>query len=110
MNPTRRVAIGGIIHETHSFAEPKTTLADFQAQSLHYGDDILTAVSGTRAGIGGMIERANEYGWTLLPTAYGGALPAGVVEETAFQTILGELLTRLESFGDVDGCLNAERF
>ena len=30
-------------------------------------------------------------------------MPAGVVEEAAFETILGELLTRLETFGAVDG-------
>ena len=39
-----RVAIGGILHETHTFMEGKTTLADFAAQSLHYGEDLLSSM------------------------------------------------------------------
>lgn len=100
-----RIAIGGIIHESHSFAEEKTDLAAFQKQSLHYGDDILTAMTGTRAAIGGMIGRATELGWTLLPTAYGAAMPAGIVVQAAYEEILHELVTRLEAALPLDGVL-----
>lgn len=104
---TPRIAIGGIIHETHSFAGVPTTLADFQRQSLYYGDEILTAMGGTRSAIGGMIEGANAHGWTLLPTAYGAAMPSGLVEEAAYQTILQELRQRLAAAMPVDGVLLA---
>jgi microcystin degradation protein MlrC len=102
-----RVAIGGIIHESHSFAEEKADLTAFERQSLHYGDDILHEMAGTRAAIGGMIERAAELGWSLRPTAYGAAMPAGVVEEAAYQEILQELLERLRAAMPVDGVLLA---
>ncbi len=55
-----RIAIGGILHETHTFMQQPTTLADFAAQALHYGDEVLSAMAGSRSGIGGMIDRAAE--------------------------------------------------
>jgi microcystin degradation protein MlrC len=101
------IAIGGIIHETHSFAATPTTLADFQSQALYYGEALLQAMSGTRSAIGGMIEGARASGWTLRPTAYGAAMPSGLVAEDAYQTILRELLGRLEEALPVDGVLLA---
>ena len=104
---TPRIAIGGIIHETHTFAEGLTTMADFQSRPLYYGDDLLTEMSQTRSAIGGMIEGAESRGWILAPTAYGAAMPSGVVAEVAYQAILQELLDRLAAAGPVDGVLLA---
>jgi microcystin degradation protein MlrC len=105
MAATPRVAIGGIVHETHVFAEPRMTLADFREQGLYEGDAIVQAMAGTRAGIGGMIEGAAGYGWDLLPTLYGAALPGGVVVEDAYQTMLRGLLDRLTEAMPLDGVL-----
>ncbi|HXV44752.1 MAG TPA: M81 family metallopeptidase, partial [Anaerolineae bacterium] len=104
---TPRIAIGGIIHETHSFATTQTTLADFQSQALYYGEALLQAMSGTRSALGGMIEGARVRGWILQPTAYGAAMPSGLVTEDAYQTILSELLRRLEEALPVEGVLLA---
>ncbi len=106
-SPKPRIAIGGILHETHSFAEPKTSLAHFQRQALHYGDRMLEALTGARSAIGGMIQGATESAWTLLPTAYGAAMPSGIVVESAYQTILDELLNHLSAAMPVDGVLLA---
>jgi microcystin degradation protein MlrC len=102
-----RVAIGGILHETHGFAETRTTLADFESQSLYYGQKILEAMTGTRSGTGGMIEGATARGWTLLPTVYGTAMPSGIVTEAAYQTMLQALLERLRAALPLDGILLA---
>jgi microcystin degradation protein MlrC len=104
---TPRIAIGGIVHETHCFAEPRTTLADFREQGLYEDDDILRAMSGTRSGIGGMIEGAGGYGWELVPTLYGTSLPAGIVAEAAYQTMLRGLLDHLAAAMPLDGALLA---
>ena len=53
------------------------------------------AMAGTRAGIGGMIAGAGAYGWALLPTLYGTAMPGGIVAEEAYQPMLRGLLDRL---------------
>ena len=102
-----RVAIGGILHETHTFMEGKTTLADFAAQSLHYGEDLLSSLRGTGAGLGGMIEGALKYNWQLLPTLYAAAMPAGTVTEGAYRALLSELCDRLEQHLPLDGVLLA---
>jgi microcystin degradation protein MlrC len=104
---TPRIAIGGIIHETHSFAGTPTTLADFQTPSLHYGDEVLGVMRSTRSAIGGMIEGAEAYGWTLLPTAYGAAMPGGLVAEDVYLIILQEMLRRLADAMPIDGVLLA---
>jgi microcystin degradation protein MlrC len=102
-----RIAIGGIVHETHCFAEPQTALADFREQGLYVGDELVQAMSSTRSGIGGMIAGAAGYGWTLVPTLYGAAMPGGIVAEGAYQTMLRELLDRLTMAMPVDGVLLA---
>jgi microcystin degradation protein MlrC len=104
MTPSR-VALGGIVHETHVFAEPHMTIDDFRAQGIYEGDAILHEMSGTRAGIGGMIEGAASYGWQLLPTLYGTSLPGGLVAEEAYQSMLGGLIRRLEAALPLDGVL-----
>jgi microcystin degradation protein MlrC len=100
-----RIAIGGIVHETHVFAEGRTALADFREQGLYEGDAILRAMAGTRAGIGGMIAAAERQSWELLPTLYGTALPGGIVTEAAYQTMLGGLIDRLAAAMPLDGVL-----
>jgi microcystin degradation protein MlrC len=102
-----RVAVGGILHETHSFAQPKTSLEHFQHQALHYGQDLLDTLSAARSAIGGMIQSATERGWTMLPTAYGAAMPGGIVVERAYQKMLDELTSRLTAALPLDGVLLA---
>jgi microcystin degradation protein MlrC len=99
------IAIGGIVHETHIFATPQTTLADFQQQGLYRDAAILQAMAGTRSGIGGMIEGAGNYDWTLVPTLYSAALPGGTVAEQAYQTMLHDLLDSLAAAMPLDGLL-----
>ena len=106
MQQPPRIAIGGIAHETHSFATRLTTLDDFRDQALHTGDAIFAALRGTRSVAGGMIDSAPAQ-WRLQPTVYAGAMPAGIVTEEAFSTILDELLTRLAAALPLDGVLLA---
>ena len=102
---TPRIAIGGIIHETHTFAEIRTTLGDFQEQTLYFGDEVLRHMRGSRSGIGGMIATADAFGWRMAPTAYGSAMPGGIVTENALHTILSELIKQLTAQLPVDGVL-----
>ena len=106
--PSRpRVAIGGVLHETHTFMEQPTTLADFADQSLHYGTDLIAAMRGSRSGIGGMIDRATEAGWQLLPTLYAAAMPGGPVTQAAYHDLLSGLRARLRQSLPIDGLLLA---
>lgn len=101
-SPVRRVALGGISHETHSFAEPHTSLADFR---IRRGEEILTTLTGSPSSVGGMIQGATEHRWELLPTLYASAMPSGTVVEEAYQTMLGELVERMKKALPLDGVL-----
>jgi microcystin degradation protein MlrC len=100
-----KIAVGGIVHETHCFAGTLTTLADFREQGLYEGEAIVRAMAGARSGIGGMIAGAERHGWELMPTLYGAALPGGIVAEAAYQAMLRGLLDRLEAAMPLDGVL-----
>ena len=102
-----RIAIGGILHETHTFMKQRTTHADFAAQSLHFGPDLLTAMRGSRSGIGGMIDRATEAGWLLQPTLYAAAMPGGTVTAAAYGELVGQLSDRLAQSTPIAGVLLA---
>ncbi len=101
------IAIGGVLHETHTFMEQPTTLADFEAGSLYRGDQLLAEMGGTRSGIGGMIDAAAKEGWQLLPTLYATAMPAGTVTGETYHRLLAELLHRLRGALGLDGVLLA---
>ena len=102
-----RIAIGGILHETHTFMSRPTTLDDFAAQSLHQGANLLLAMRGTRSGIGGMIDAAVERGWQLLPTIYAAAMPSGTVTRAAYRSLLDDLLASIGAVERIDGVLLA---
>ena len=107
MTPAPRIAVGGLFHETHTFADSPTTLADFQAQSLMYGEDIERETQGARSGIAGMIAGSRSHGWSILPTVYAGAMPAGTVAQDAYERLVKDLLDRLEAQMPFDGILLA---
>ena len=102
-----RVAIGGIMHETHTFMPRVTTLADFENGSLKRGGELLRDLTGTRSGIGGMIDAVNERDWQVHPTLYATAMPAGTVDDGACETLLDDLLRRLQHAMPLDGVLLA---
>ncbi len=102
-----RIAVGGLFHETHTFAEHRTTIDDFRAQSLLVGDEIVQDAVDSRSGIAGMIAGSQALGAEILATLYAGAMPAGVVEDQAVQMLLDDLLTRVLNSLPVDGVLLA---
>ncbi len=101
---TYRVAIGGILHETHGFAPTPTTLADFQ-QTWFAGPELVEALQGTSSGLGGMIAGLRQRSWPIVPTFYSAAMPAGIVEGTAYQVLLDSLRAQLAKAWPIDGLL-----
>ena len=102
----KRIAIGGLLHETHGFAPTPTALADFQ-ETWYTGKALMTALEGTRSCLGGMMEGiggAKEH-WQLLPTFYAAAMPAGLVTATAYKALVRTLTSSLEDVLPIDGLL-----
>lgn len=105
-----RIASGGVQHETNTFSNTPTTLADFVRDSncgpeLAGGDVIFRRLTGTGSIHGGYIAGAESLGIELVPLLSAKAQPSGVVEQQTFDTMLGWFLDRLKAELPVDGVL-----
>ena len=87
----RRIAIGGFLHESHSFAPRPTTYADFLnpggLPALQHPDRMLDALRPTSVPSAGAIAVAEAAGVTLVPLLWCFANPAGPVQDEAFERI-----------------------
>ena len=88
---TKRIAIGGFLHESHSFAPRPTTYADFVHPAgfppLSEGVAMLDAVRGTSVPAAGALAIAEAAGVAVVPLAWSFANPAGPVQDEAFERI-----------------------
>jgi microcystin degradation protein MlrC len=88
---TRRIAIGGFLHESHSFAPRPTSYADFVHPAgfppLTEGAPLLDAVRGTSVPAAGALAIAEAAGASIVPLAWCFANPAGPVQDEAFERI-----------------------
>lgn len=105
-----RIACGGMQHETNTFATVPTTLADFVRDSgcgaeFKGGQFLINLYRHTGTIHGGYIAGAEQAGFELLPLVCANAQPAGVVEDAAFNYLLGQFVERLRTVLPVDGVL-----
>ena len=90
-----RIALGGIVHETNTFATPSTGLADFKANGLFQAEQI-DIHRNTNCVIGGALQAFTDDGQIdLIPMMAGSAIPGGTVTFDAFDTIVGDWESRL---------------
>ena len=107
---TLRLAIGGFLHESHSFAPLPTTYADFAAAGesppLTRGAGLADALRTTSWPIAGAIAAAEAAGATLVPLTWATASPAKPVEDEAFERIAAMICADLSAAldqGPLDG-------
>ena len=101
------IAVGGMQHETNTFAPSKADYAAFEAgggwPSIQRGEPLFEAVAGANLPVQGAIEVLRARGHTLVPLTWAAASPSAHVTQHAFETIVGDLLDRLRAAGKVDG-------
>jgi microcystin degradation protein MlrC len=107
---TLRIAVGGFLHESHSFAPRPTTYADFLQPGglppFAAGDGLMAAIRPRSVPLAGAIGVADEAGVELVPLAWGFANPAGPVQDEAFERIAARLCAPLSvalDDGPLDG-------
>ncbi|MBI3865088.1 MAG: M81 family metallopeptidase [Planctomycetia bacterium] len=105
-----RIAIGGISHETSTFAKTRTTVADFEdGFGLYRGEEIIERFRGANICTGGFIDGAAKHGFELAPLLWGFAYPSGLINAADYAALKGEFLDRLRQAqgqpGGVDGVL-----
>ena len=106
---TLRIAIGGFLHESHSFAPRPTRYEDFLRPGgfppLVGGPAMIDAVRSTSVASAGAIPVAEAAGVSLVPLAWGFANPAGPVQDEAFERIAAMICAALSAALD-DGPLD----
>jgi microcystin degradation protein MlrC len=105
-----RIAVGGFLHESHSFAPRPTTYADFLNPGglppFAAGAEVIEAMRPRSVPLAGAIAVAEEAGVTLVPLAWGFANPAGPVQDEAFERLSARICAPLSvalDEGPLDG-------
>ena len=101
-----RIAVGGFLHETNTFAPTKATYADFVHgggwPSMAHGADVLKTMRRINVGLAGFVEAAEENGWELIPTVSCGASPSAHVTRDAYERIVKEIVDGIANAGALD--------
>jgi microcystin degradation protein MlrC len=102
-----RIAIGGLMHESNTFAAGRTDVAAFAAGGLETGDGIYARWGEAHHEVGGFFEGARQFGFDAVPTLMGTAIPAGPLTAEAYGELSDRLLTAIAGAGLVDAVLLA---
>lgn len=103
MSAPLRVALGGLAHESNTFAHVALGLTAYDDFVVRRGDEIGPAFAGTATYLGGYLDAcAADGGCTVLPFWYARAEPSAVVAGAAFERLRAEFLAALEAVLPVD--------
>lgn len=97
-----RVGIGGIVHETNTYATETFGPTGLDGFSRVSGEDIFNIHRGTRTCIGGMIDAASDIGAELVPLWWSSAQPSGTISAEAYRSMKDSLLAAIEAAGHLD--------
>src|SRR5246500_5456705 len=101
-----RIAIGGFLHETNTFAPTKATYDDFVHgggwPAMAQGADVLKTMRNINVGLAGFVEQAEARGWEMVPTISCGASPSAHVTEDAYERIVKFMVEGIEAAGPLD--------
>jgi microcystin degradation protein MlrC len=108
-----RIAYGRIFHEANAFSPLVTTREDFDRMHYLSGDALARATTLKGSELEGYLAHAELTGFvqaarlagnvTTVPLVSALAVPGGPLLRAAFESIVEDLLTKLEAAGAVDG-------
>lgn len=102
-DPTVRIGVIGVIHETNSFAPGKTELEQFQWEWVQGKEAYYKRYTNSRTSMGGAIDGARELQVELIPGLYTAATPSGMVSHEAAESIMNGLIQSIPE--QIDGLL-----
>ncbi len=100
-----KIALLGLFHESNTFLDKSTTLADFRNGHWLTGPDILREYEEAHHEIGGMLEVLYREDIEVIPVMYAEATPGGVISSETYNSLLQQMMGELEKILPVDGCL-----
>ncbi|NLB55027.1 MAG: M81 family metallopeptidase, partial [Lentisphaerae bacterium] len=102
-----KIAIGGLMHETNTFAEGLTTYEDFISPGGHPPANdpskLISSFVGVRNGIGGIVEAGLELKVDLVPLIWLFPQPSGTVSQDAWDKLSARFLKMIEDAMPLDG-------
>jgi len=101
-----RIAIGGVMHESNTFASTVTDRGRFEEGSLTWGDAMLPVWREAHHEMGGFIAGAEREGYELAPTVMAWATPSGPVDDPVLDEVVEGIIQRVRQSG-ADGLLLA---
>ncbi|MCP5024921.1 MAG: M81 family metallopeptidase [Actinomycetia bacterium] len=96
-----RIAVGGIEHETNTYAVDSFGTTPAEAFAQRRGPR-LERLRGTRSYVGGMYAAADAAGYEIVPCLFAWCQPSGTIERAGFEVMAGELLADIEAALPVD--------
>jgi microcystin degradation protein MlrC len=101
-----RIAVGGFLHETNTFAPTKASYDAFihggSWPRMTLGADIPRTIRRINLGLAGFIEAAEEKGWEIVPTIFAAATPSAHVTGDAFERIAKVMVDGIAAAGPID--------
>src|SRR6202163_4025573 len=101
-----RIAVGGFLHETNTFAPTKATYDDFVHgggwPAMAQGPDVLKVMRNINVGLAGFVEQAEANGWEMVPTIACGASPSAHVTRDAFERIGKAMVDGIKAAGQLE--------
>ncbi len=102
-----RIAVGGMQHETNTFAPTRAGLDAFVKgggwPTIQHGDMLFDAVDGANLPVAGAIDVLRNANHQIVPLTWAAASPSAHVTREAFESIIGSLIDRLQQAMPLDG-------
>jgi microcystin degradation protein MlrC len=102
-----RIAVGGFLHETNTFAPTKATYDAFVHgggwPAMAQGADVLNVMRNINVALAGFVEAAEASRWQLVPTIACAATPSAHVTKDAFERIVAVMIDGIAAAGPIDG-------
>src|SRR3954469_6678587 len=101
-----RIAVGGFLHETNTFAPSKAVWDAFVHGGgwppMREGAELIEKMRGINVGIAGFVPEAEAYGWELLPTIWCAASPSAHVARDAYERVAAKIVDGIAAAGAID--------
>jgi microcystin degradation protein MlrC len=101
-----RIAVGGFLHETNTFAPTKAGYDDFVHgggwPAMAQGPEVLEVMRNINVGLAGFVAEAEANGWELVPTISCGASPSAHVTRDAFERIVKVIVDGIAAADPID--------
>jgi microcystin degradation protein MlrC len=101
-----RIAVGGFLHETNTFAPTKAIYDDFVQgggwPAMAMGAKLLENMRNINVGMAGFVPAAEAAGWELAPTIWCAASPSAHVTKDAYERVAKMIVDGITAAGSID--------